>query len=229
MFPVFSFLLLCGEPYGWKFSMLQGKKRSKVLCSWKIMMAVKSNIFQIVLYLENGNADLKGSVPACFCLALFFLNGTHWHAHHISFLIGSLQDVSSLLASWPWPVPAGWRRTHTNLFTWFTLCCSKILGEKLITRGVLRSTMAHRWLWIISEHCLGSNGSFHLFAGWVWRGTVFFPFMSSCYLFSLPVARDFLSLKSFMHASTHVKHSHSAACSQCRASCRVHTQVEGTG
>lgn len=82
-------------------------------------------------------------------------------------------------------------------------------------------------IWIISDHCLGSTGFFHLFAGWVWRGTVFLSFMSSCYLFSLPVARDFLSLKCFMHARTLAKHGQDVVYGQCRALCRVPTQSEG--
>lgn len=40
---------------------------------------------------------------------------------------------------------------------------------------------------------------FCLFAGWVWGGTVFLSLMSSCSLFSLHVACDFLSLKFFLH------------------------------
>lgn len=89
--------------------------------------------------------------------------------------------------------------------------------------------MAHHRLlvWIISERCLGSSGFFHLFAGWVWRGTVFLSFMSNCYLFSLHVAPDFWSLKCFLHAGTHVKHRQGAVCSQCRASRRVQPQSGG--
>lgn len=53
--------------------------------------------------------------------------------------------------------------------------------------------MAHHRLliWIISDRYLGSTGFFQLFAGRVWRGTVFLSFMSGCYLFSIPVAPDF--------------------------------------
>lgn len=46
--------------------------------------------------------------------------------------------------------------------------------------------------------------------------------MSSCYLFSLHVVHEFLSLKCFMH--TLVKHGQGAVCCQYRASRRVQTQ-----
>lgn len=79
------------------------------------------------------------------------------------------------------------------LFIWFTLSVIQKYQEeekKITSQGVLRRFMACCQLlsWIASHCCLGSTGFFHLFAGWVWGGTVFLSFMSSCYLLSLCVA-----------------------------------------
>lgn len=87
------------------------------------------------------------------------------------FLTGISQDTSSL-----WAANCGLCQLggegHTYLFTRFTLCYSKIQGEKFTSQGVFGSKMAHQWLliWIVSGWCLGSTVLFHSFAGWVWRG-----------------------------------------------------------
>lgn len=70
-----------------------------------------------------------------------------WHIHHVFFLTGISQDTSSLLAANCGLCQLG-GEGHTYLFTRFTLCYSKILGEKFTSQGVLKSIMAHHQLLI---------------------------------------------------------------------------------
>lgn len=117
---------------------------------------------------------------------------------------------------------------RTYLFTRFTVYYSKILVETFISQGVLRIVMARGCL-LISDRYPGSTGFFARLQVGLEGVRSVLSFMSSCCLFSLHVARDFVPLKCPVHAKSPASRGRCAVRGQCRTSCSAWSQRGGHG